>query len=610
MLPVKENILIYLYIYLAPMEYIKLHAYHEANQDRGDLKFTHNAIRDTIDNEDHDEQAEDRVHVHLNRKRSSIVSNVVSEAVTKPMERKTSEQQAPIGTMATIVTNEVIVPSNDAIVKSDEAPQPVLMMGVMEVYASGDDDSDSEEYEYVTETESEGEKEDKVEEPSVKKNEVEEESQIKKVEESVEAPKVEEEKKNEAPVKEEQEEVEIVPVAPQEAPVEVTKQQKEMPPQSTPSPQNDAKVDRLTSAYHKEIQQKQRNYNPQPQQQPSMLASKSNSFFNPKRRVSFVESNPIYPEPEQATIIDNRASSTSQNNTATTTTATTPLASPSNILLERFNASPHSMNFRRNVEPEPEQEEDDDDYPHDSEDAAMELDDMLRELDSKRIAREEEDSVRYRRGHQADIKPTASMSSPSLQDRRGHMPNSYFPSSQQQQQLQSRRMSTIETPSYSRQPSFNTLSSGTSSYVDIYDPFNSLSSKETGSGDNSTLNSDPTMHYKSNGTTNSMRNKLSNSPPSAQMIHERMLQNSQEQLKQHRRSVSSSSNGSIKSVSADQQNGSYRGNNNKFIQDFYSAGSSKTPSPDNTIQKRSGGFIDFGKSLETFLARIYRNQSY
>lgn len=470
------------------MEYIKLHAYHEANQDRGDLKFTHNTIRDTIDNEDHSE-SEDRVQVHFHRKRSSV-SSVLSD-MKEPAHVEISRKpvEPPVDTK-----------------------QPVMMVGVMEVYPSDEDEEDDEEYEYITESESETEE--AVVEVLAVKN----------------APNNDAEPQENHSLNEEKYIAPVVTASPRESPQSVTPLQSKRsitPPQihGSNTPQ-DEKVDILMSASHQEVQ-KEKDVQPQP----SMLVSKNNGF-NPKRRVSFVETTPnpqdIYEQP--------------------TITSTRKTDSPTRTL-DRFNS--YSS----------EQEET---YPRNSEEAAFELDDMLRELDSKRIIREDE-SARYLPQH--EIKPTASISSPSLlqkqQQRRSIIPSSqYFTN-------QSRRSSYIESPSYSRPSSSNTVKSN-NSYMDVYDPFNSLSSKETGS---STVSS--------SRNSNSVRaTKLSNTPPSAQTIHDRMLKNNEEITPA----------GSVRSV---EQPASYR--SNKFIQDYYSIGPS-TPSPDPTSFDRVAGFIDFGKS--------------
>lgn len=499
------------------MEYIKLHAYHEANQDRGDLKFTHNALRDTIDNEDHSE-SEDRVQVHINRKRSSTVSSVLSDG--KPAE----------------MTEQTHVEISRKPVESPvDIQAPVMMVGVMEVYPSDEDDEDDEEYEYVTESESESE-EAAVEVLAVKHAPKDD------VKPKVQEQCLDKENIDEPEEKEEEEYITPVPTVLLQEKIRSSTPPQERIRSSTPpqksrsSTPQDEKVDRLMSAYHQEVQ-KDRNIQPQP----SMLVNKNNGF-NTKRRVSFVDTGPIQQDMYgQATI---------------NSTKNIDPSIPSSTL-DRFNSS---------YNPEPEEE----DYPRNSEEAAFELDDMLRELDSKRIIRDDE-SVRYRPRH--DIKPTASISSPSLlqkqQQRRSIIPSSqYFPS-------QSRRSSYIESPSYSRQSSSNTVNSN-NSYMDVYDPFNSLSSKETGS---STVSSNPR-----NGTINSIRNKPSDSPPSAQTIHDRLLKHNSEDLV----SPVPSAAGSIRSV---EQPASYR--SNKFIQDYYSVGPN-TPSPDPIAQDRVAGFIDFG----------------
>lgn len=493
------------------MEYIKLHAYHEANQDRGDLKHTHHVIRDTIDNEDHSD-SEDRVPVRINRKRSNTASSVMSE--TKAVPRKVPEEHHIELDKKQV---ELIV-ATPPITHVPEAP--VMMVGVMEVYASGEDDDSSDEYEYVTETESEGE-EDAVQHPPEDTNPPQEIPQASKQEDTPQNPA---DKKEEESLDKDDE-----PIAPPRRPLMTQESSQSSIPQ-------DEKVDRLMNAYQQSMQ-KERNSSPVQRPQSSLLMSKNNGF-NPKRRVSFVETSS---NAEQLSHL-------MQNITPTVSSSST---------LDRYSTQ----------SPEAQEEN----YDHSTSDnAAFELDDMLRELDSKRIIRDGvDDSVRYR--SQPDIKPTASISSPSLlqkqQQRRSHITTA---SQYGQKQQSTRRMSTIESPSYSSQPSFNTVNSG---YMDIYDPFNSLSSKETG---NSTLNSNPTASVASV--------EEQSSTPSAQMIHDRML-------KTHRRTASASSSGSIRSIEQPSQR-------NNFVQDFYSV-NSKTPSPENTIQKRvnPAKFIDFGKCV-------------
>lgn len=537
----------------SPMEYIKLHAYHEANQDRGDLK-QHHAIRDNIDNDDHSD-AEDRVPVRINRKRSNTASSVMSDTKIAP-KKLPEEHHIELDKKQVERNNSVATPP---ITHVPEVKAPVMMVGVMEVYASGEDEDSSDEYEYVTETESEGE-EDAEQSPQVQENNKEvqgQEATVPKENElnrEVEPQTATDMKEEEISIREE----EPAPVAPPRTNIRPLMTQE---PSQSSIPQ-DEKVDRLMNAYQQEIQ-KERNSPPAQRPQASLLMSKNNGF-NPKRRVSFVETSNTAEQ----------LSNLMQNVTPSISSSST---------LERY--STNYSNDRNVQTPEAEEEI----YNHSTaDDAAYELDDMLRELDSKRIIRDGvDDSISYR--NQPDIKPTASISSPSLlqkqQQRRSNItPVSQYFSHGQKQQF-TRRMSTIESPSYSRQSSFGTMNSN-SSYMGIYDPFNSLSSKETGS---STVNSNPTSQAKFGSVED--QSSDTNSTPSAQMIHDRMLKNSQKKSSYHRRTTSASSSGSIRSIEQPTQR-------NNFIQDFYSV-NSKTPSPENTVQKRvnPAKFIDFALAL-------------
>lgn len=257
----------------------------------------------------------------------------------------------------------------------------------------------------------------------------------------------------------------------------------------------DPKVDRLTSAYQ----------DMNPKEPPSLLASKNNSF-NTNRRVSFIDT-------------------------------TEPSTEQPRSTLERFNS--FGMNYNQTTEPE--------EYANSAEEAAFELDDMLRELDSKRIIRDGTDeSVRFR------VKPTASTSSPSLlqkqQQRRSNIPSSqYFPNPQ------SRRLSSTFSPTA----------------MDVYDPFNSLSSKETMSTLSSRHSSNPASSISSSVVSTSP-------PPTAQSIHDRMLNNQPESLTNQESVV---------------------GRHSRFIQEYNTRNeSAKTPpSPETVLPDRVAGFIDFGK---------------
>ncbi|CAO0789539.1 unnamed protein product [Mucor circinelloides] len=504
----------------SPMEYIKLHAYHEANQDRGDLKHTHNVLRENIDAEDHSE-SEDRVRVHLqHRRRRSSVSSMASEG-TSSISKSSLLMKAAAGSTNTEdkVANlkEPVKPSPPAAVELPSA-EPVLMMGVMEVYPS-DEEDDEEEYEYVTETETESEGE----EEQVEIIEAKHQDQPVKVAETVQEPK------------------QMASAA--------TEKDQDSPSKS----KQDEKVDRLKTAYQ-EIKKER-------QPSPSSLLAKQP--FNPQRRVSFVE--------DAESPID-----ISKGNP-------TRIVDPINTL-NRMNTSNHVAPMytkstpAQNTQEEQDNDQDEEDYEGTSESAAFELDDMLRELDSKRIVRGGEESTRSYR--HPDIKPTASMSSPSLlqqqQQQRRSIPSQYY---QQPPSYQtSRRMSSVEParPAYSQSGSIH--SSNSSNYMDLYDPFNSLSSKETGTVS--------TKH----GSMESHVGKTT-TPPSVQLMHERMLKDKQGSY-HGSVSSSSSSGGSVRSI------GQQAYHNDKFIQDYYSVGSKTSAKMD----EKDGHFIDFAFALYDYEA--------
>lgn len=527
--------------WIAPMEYIKLHAYHEANQDRGDLKHTHHVLRDNIDAEDHSE-SEDRVRVHLqHRRRRSSVSSMASEG-TSSISKSSLLMKAAAAAAATTTEDKIGAPKETA--KPSTLPavdlpstEPVLMMGVMEVYPS-DEEDDEEEYEYVTETDTDGEAEEEEEEE----------------EENVE-------------------EIQVKPVAanpPQEANQPKAADTEQASPATTDKDQQDSpsktkqddKVDRLKSAYQ-EIRKER-------QASPSSLLAKQP--FNPQRRVSFVE--------DTDSPIDISKGNTDRHVDSTAATSTT---------FDRAPPAPAHQNTQQQVHDQDDEEEED--YEGTSESAAFELDDMLRELDSKRIARSgagEESTRSYRH---PDIKPTASMSSPSLlqqqQQQRRSIPSQYYHQQQQSPssyQTSGRRMSSIEPvmrPAYSQSGSLQ--SNNSSSYMDLYDPFNSLSSKETGTVS--------TKH-------GSMESHLSKSttPPSVQLIHERMLKDKQQGSYQGSVSSSSSSGGSVRSI------GQQSYHNDKFVQDYYRVGHQQAPAAADDETTKEDHFIDFAFALYDYEA--------
>ncbi|KAK4520198.1 uncharacterized protein ATC70_008329 [Mucor velutinosus] len=524
----------------SPMEYIKLHAYHEANQDRGDLKHTHHILRDNIDAEDHSE-SEDRVRVHLqHRRRRSSVSSMASEGTSSIS--KSSLLIKAAAAAAAAAASPTTIEDKTATLKETAKPsstpaadlpstEPVLMMGVMEVYPS-DEEDDEEEYEYVTETDTDCEDEAKEEQVEV--------IEAKHQEQPVHVP-----------VSQEANQPKMADTVPASSSPATDKDQGV----STKSKQDD-KVDRLKSAYQ-EIRKER-------QASPSSLLAKQP--FNPQRRVSFVE--------DTESPIDISKASPAR------------IVDPTTTALDRAPPAPAHQNTQQQEHGQGDDDDEEEDYEGTSESAAFELDDMLRELDSKRIARSggEESTRSYRH---PDIKPTASMSSPSLlqqqQQQRRSIPSQYYqqqpPSSYQ---ASGRRMSSIEPirPAYSQSGSLQ--SSSSSNYMDLYDPFNSLSSKETG-----------TISTK-DGSIESHLSK-STTPPSVQLMHERMLKDKQQGSYHGSVSSSSSSGGSVRSI------GQQAYHNNKFIQDYYRVGSNQTPvAADETTKE--GHFIDFAFALYDYEA--------
>lgn len=537
------------------MEYIKLHAYHEANQDRGDLKHTHNVLRDNIDAEDHSE-SEDRVRVHLqHRRRRSSVSSMASEG-TSSISKASLLMKAAASTTTDdnykIANLKQVDKPSPAAATELPSTEPVLMMGVMEVYPS-DEDDDDEEYVYVTETETESEGEGEEEE----EKEEEDEEEIEVIEakhQNEHSPRMKENATLQENVQEPIENTQPDVAAAKETKEVPLALQKEVELTQDNQDNQDKKVNRLKSAYQ-EIKKDR-------QPSPSSLLAKQP--FNPQRRVSFIEDN------ESAIDI------LKANKPALTSNGSTRIADPTNVPHKMSNNTNTMSMYAKNSstqdtqEQAQDEEDDEEDYEGTSESAAFELDDMLRELDSKRIVRNDEESMRYNR--RPDIKPTASISSPSLlqqqQQRRRSIPSQYF---QQPQYQSSRRMSSVEPsrPQYSQTGSIH--SSNSSGYMDLYDPFNSLSSKEIG-----------TISSKGGSIESNTSKSI---PPSVQMMHERMLKD--KQTGSYHGSVSSSSSsgsGSVQSI------GQQAYNNDKFIQDYYSVGS-KTSMKTN---ENEGYFIDFG----------------
>lgn len=532
------------------MEYIKLHAYHEVNQSRGDLRHTHNVLRENIDAEDHSE-SEDRVRIHLqHRRRRSSISSMTSEGTSSISKASLlTKAAAAAAAVATPMSTENKAPNLKETGKPSAAielpsTEPVLMMGVMEVYPSDEEDS-GEEYEYITETETESEEE--------------EEDGVEVIEAKHQHEQPSKANKDEPALHEHVKEAAQSTLPKATDTVQDPAIAKKQAESTHVENKQDDKVDRLKSAYQ-EIKKDR-------QGSPSSLLTKQT--FNPQRRVSFIE--------DLETPIDISRASPSR-----TVDSTNALNKRSNDNSTLSMYATRSSNSQKTRQPQVEQRDDDNDkeegkredsdenYDGTSESAAFELDDMLRELDSKRIARNSEESTRYH--HHPDIRPTASISSPSLlqqqQQQRRSIPSQYYqqPTSYQN----SRRMSTIETSRghFGRPGSIQSNSS--SSYMDLYDPFNSLSSKETG-----------TISTKS-GSIESTATKMT--PPSVQLMHERMLK--EKQTGYHDTvSSSSSSGGSVRSL------GQQAYTNDRFIQDYYNVGSKASAK----IDENQGHFIDFGK---------------
>ncbi|KAI8368984.1 hypothetical protein BD560DRAFT_398266 [Blakeslea trispora] len=423
----------------SPIEYIKIHAHYDANQEK-ESKYTTHAFKEGADNDEHSE-SEERSHVPVTRKRASTMSNL------------------PKTQQILVVDKHRIADGKLDALPASETPskqEPYLMMGIMEVYPS-DEEDDEEEYEYITETESENEDE--------KDGHYEKPGEAER--ENVEPICVEEEFKN---------------VVPHSEDVKMSKEEAK-----AIEPTKGMSVDALSDT----------------------------------NRVS--------------SFIENAASVPSDH------PETSSYDLPTH--LEQYSTTDHEY-----------------DVTSPSEAAAFELDDMLRKLDAKRIGRAEEENAR----EQPSIRPTASTSSPSLlqkqQNRRSYISSQHYQSKQRPMfnNTSSRRMSTIETT----QSSFDSLRSNSN---DFYDPFNSLSSKETRSDNNS-----------------SRRRSFVDSPtsqqPSAQTIRERMLlRNSNEQSKSYQSNTSSKD---IYDVSSKNYDSSIRSSNSI-----------------NTLGSNKNNFVDYAVAL-------------
>ncbi|KAI8372072.1 hypothetical protein EDC96DRAFT_542477 [Choanephora cucurbitarum] len=395
----------------SPIEYIKIHAYYDANQEK-ESKYTSQNYKEAADNDEHSE-SEERFHTPIRRKRASTISEL------------SNIQKDPSATAASIdvVDNLKIA---DGKINASPAPEipsvqePVLIVGVMEVYPS-DEEDDEEEYEYITETESENEdeKNDSYDKPD------------EAVEETTLPNSPEEDSSN---------------TALHSGQVELLKEEADIPKADTDA--------------------------------------SSGKPFVTSRLSSFVKEVTRSPSDDREKVDSNLS-----------------------VHLEQYNTADHEY-----------------DVTSPSEAAAFELDDMLRKLDAKRIGRAEEENAR----EQANVRPTASISSPSAsqrqQNRRSYIPSQYYQSKQSSlfNSTSSRRMSTIETA----QSSFGSLRSNSNEF---YDPFNSLSSKETTSDNNSSKR-------------RSFVDSSTYQQPSAQTIRERMLLRSNNEESKLHQSNSSSQN--------------------------------------------------------------------
>ncbi|CEP16551.1 hypothetical protein [Parasitella parasitica] len=480
-----------------PMEYIKLQAYHEANHDRSDSRHSHNMLRDNMDAEGHSE-SEDRAQ---HRRRRSSVSSMASEATSSISKSSLLLRAAAVAAATTPVADDAKANLKETAKPSpaNESPskEPVLVMGVMEVYRS-----DEEEYEDETESESEGEEEVEVIEVKEDPSKVNSETLV----------------------------VDQLEVA------EAVRKPTKAETIHTNSKQ-DEKVDRLKSAYQDIKSDRQT-------PPPSFPLKQS---FNRPRRVSFAEDNkPI-----------NNGINGIRSNAIPTYTKSPIVQDPQ---LQHH---------------QPEAEGDDEDYEITSESAALELDDMLRELDSKRIAREESP----RNNRYPDIQPTPSISSPSLmqqqQKQRKSISSQYF---QKPSYPSFRRMSSVEAsdPLYG-QSTGSVRSTSSNSYVNPYDPFNSLSSNNT-----HTISTQGSSRRKSVSKTTS---------PSVQSLHDRMLQDTP--MGRHG-SISSASSfgGSVRSHSQKPYQ------NDNFIQNYYSVGrNTSREKEDAEVQ-----FIDFACAIYDYEA--------
>ncbi|KAG1468669.1 hypothetical protein G6F56_003699 [Rhizopus delemar] len=422
-----------------PMDYVKLHAYNEANKDRGGAD--RHTFHSTMDHEEHSD--------------------------TEDHDDTKENTQTKTDTISQTIPLDISTEADDIADDQTEVESPsVMMIGKMEVYGSDEEDSDSE-YVYVTDSEFEEEEgEEKKGDgvlPEPNTLDIADEPQL--VEKPVERPRIQ--------------------TVQNRSTLEERGLYKNHISDSPTSPIRDGS---------------------------SILLKKG---LSARQRVSFSGGQRPY-----------------EMNGET-------LAEKVNRVVSSDSVSNDTININQ-------------------EEAATELDNMLRELDSSH------------RSRSRNIRPTASASSPGiLQDRK----SSYFNKKDAQRvspidtdkgsrrfsrDLQQRILSPKSPDSLSQSPS--TVSSG-----DFYDPFYSLSSSSRSAN---TINSDGSI--KSTKST-------STSAPTAQMIYERMLKNGNMDSYRRRRSSINTDTVSLGSVRS-------RESLSSITQDLYNA----KPAPENKEQ-----FVDF-----------------
>lgn len=422
-----------------PMDYVKLHAYNEANKDRGGAD--RHTFHSTMDHEEHSD--------------------------TEDHDDTKENTQTKTDTISQTIPLDISTEADDIADDQTEVESPsVMMIGKMEVYGSDEEDSDSE-YVYVTDSEFEEEEgEEKKGDgvlPEPNTLDIADEPQL--VEKPVERPRIQ--------------------TVQNRSTLEERGLYKNHISDSPTSPIRDGS---------------------------SILLKKG---LSARQRVSFSGGQRPY-----------------EMNGET-------LAEKVNRVVSSDSVSNDTININQ-------------------EEAATELDNMLRELDSSH------------RSRSRNIRPTASASSPGiLQDRK----SSYFNKKDAQRvspidtdkgsrrfsrDLQQRILSPKSPDSLSQSPS--TVSSG-----DFYDPFYSLSSSSRSAN---TINSDGSIKPTKSTST---------SAPTAQMIYERMLKNGNMDSYRRRRSSINTDTVSLGSVRS-------RESLSSITQDLYNA----KPAPENKEQ-----FVDF-----------------